>query len=342
MRKPTNKRPKFSFDAYRILLIQDFIKGRTRILVEGSDDLIIFTDLIDEISQIKKDPRKFRSSFSIDIAENIIKLKKDESPSGGGSRRIVESVCEAIEKEKYSSQLIGFVDREFRGFDKETLADNICDHYIKNRIVWTRGHSIENYLFNWLIIRRFIKGSLPGNLSGGVIRIAQKNFQLAISHACSISLAVKELSTEIRVKSFTETVDGTIDFKILDITSSDELVIDYAYWQEELLKRKDIETKIAERLTDETQIWMEKLRETDFDTKRWLCRGHTGMKFILAFLKFCARKPNSNIQKTQNTYLNKISDTNFLHRSIEIWLREVMDNKCEHPLDALKKVGMEI
>jgi len=49
---------------------------------------------------------------------------------------------------KDAERSIGFVERELRYFDLEDcIHDLIGDHKAVNHLVWSRGHSIENYFF---------------------------------------------------------------------------------------------------------------------------------------------------------------------------------------------------
>src|SRR5262249_33609637 len=74
-----------------------------------------------------------------------------------GSRALVEVVHEQANN---SGQELGaLVDREFRGFDlAPAIKDTIAAHKSVGRLlVWTRGHSIENYFFRADAARAFLR-----------------------------------------------------------------------------------------------------------------------------------------------------------------------------------------
>jgi hypothetical protein len=107
------------------------------ILVEGRDDKRIFELLLRELCHTDE-----KSQILVDSAEAFVECHPE-------NRETVEDICNKITGEAYSDRLVAFVDREFREFDFPQLLDRVDGHKISGQLVWSRGHSIENYFFDF-------------------------------------------------------------------------------------------------------------------------------------------------------------------------------------------------
>ncbi len=148
------------------------------LLVEGRTDVMIFDILFEEFLGVDwRDDHK----LVIDCAETLI--SSDEFR--GGNRERVEKMC-AIYQEK---NLVGFIDREFRNFQTENkLVDEIKKHYQNNNLIWSRGHSLENYYFEISILRSSFR-DIGGDEFNQAYELFQNNFDSFIRTAGTLSLA---------------------------------------------------------------------------------------------------------------------------------------------------------
>jgi hypothetical protein len=111
------------------------------LLVEGIDDKIAFKLLFEELSG--------KHDIKIDTAERLINFERPL-----GNREKVEEICRTVTGRSFADKLVGFVDREFREFEWDNdIRDNLGQHKVDGRLVWSRGHSIENYFFDFIILR---------------------------------------------------------------------------------------------------------------------------------------------------------------------------------------------
>ena len=120
-----------------------------QILLEGSQDKVFFLRMCEATNSVEHDAVGGQSHCIITTAEELM-----SEVSGVGNRTKVERVCELIAAWPFQRRFIGFVDREFREFTfSEIVGDGLRSHRCKDRLVWSRGHSIENYLFDFRVIR---------------------------------------------------------------------------------------------------------------------------------------------------------------------------------------------
>ena len=187
--------PALDLETYKVLLFMN--PDQVRLLVEGETDRFIFKYMLDEVKNYNSYKGCMRP-VEIDVAESFIKedelLIESEKKSGHhlGNREKVERVCKEIEKEDYGDRMIGFVDREYREFDLEdNIIDKLDEHNISGRIVWSRGHSIENYLFDTRIMRDVIKSLLDSSSFDKSLQAFDQCSDSIIITACAISLAGK-------------------------------------------------------------------------------------------------------------------------------------------------------
>lgn len=91
----------------------------------------------------------------VDSAEHLI--KGNQSSDFSNNRQKVEAIAHSICQKNYASGFVGFVDRELYKFqwDCESnleLQDVLNSHEVVQRLVFSRGHSIENYVFDLSIL----------------------------------------------------------------------------------------------------------------------------------------------------------------------------------------------
>ena len=140
---------KYNPAAYRIYLQ---LSEKKHVLVEGKSEKIAFRNLKYELD-IDID------ELEIDSAEYLIEFEDSEGhPQKLGNREKVEEISKIVVaesqnlenngREPYADKFIGFVDREYREFQvSNSIQDLLNCHRVSDRLVWSRGHSIENYLF---------------------------------------------------------------------------------------------------------------------------------------------------------------------------------------------------
>ncbi len=298
--------------------LQDYLNsvqmsGRKHLLVEGKYDRQFFRIFLNTfISHIKVD---------IDTAESL------SSPEiVGGNRQKVEKVTEIVNFKEYASRFVGFVDREYDEFDLEEIADNLKCHNQISRLVWSRGHSIENYFFDYQIIHESLLGLSSVECFDRAIKNFATCFEKTIQIACAFGLTGREMSK-------IEIIRSSIHSDLFNIRNS-EIVLQVEKWENALRKRKFTEEEVLQTLNS-FQSWLEKLANINFETVRWLCDGHSGIEIIWAIFHRCVFTNASENSKNEADKIYKVpEDARF--QTLTSWVvRKAKINESIYPCEVL-------
>ncbi len=236
------------------------------ILLEGSLDKTFFSRLCEVAA--KAVPHK---DVTIATAEQI---KSDVSVLG--NRDKVEKVCELVAKRPFRQRFVGFVDRELREFSlDESISDELRRHHCHGRLIWSRGHSIENYMFDFEVAKQpLLDSSTNEEIARTALDVLETQFSQVISIACALGLAGVE-HNQLSV------VRRTVDWKTLQLLD-DKFCWDLGTWGRALSDRSNLTENDRNRLVDGFQKWFEITKESPPNDVRWACDGHIGWALIWA------------------------------------------------------------
>jgi len=236
----------------------------SHLLVEGKNDSSIFESLFNEILGVDwYDERNLK----IDNAERLI----SSDDLKGGNRERVEKICETYKH----NNLIGFVDREFRKFQvDEKIIDEIKTHYRTKNLVWSRGHSLENYYFE-IGILQLVFHDVCGDEFDEAYKLFSKNINSYIRTAGVLSLIGHNFNQFERIKR-------TIGWKIF--TSKGEL--DISNWEKEISSHTSFTQDDINQIKDGLPRLISLINDTEIETIKWLCHGHIGSSVLwMAFAR---------------------------------------------------------
>lgn len=286
------------------------------ILVEGPADKRAFEMFIDELQL---------SDIKVDSAELLM------SPDGLilGNREKIEHVCS-----KPLENLIGFVDREFREFEiSEQLLDKLGKHMIKGCVVWSRGHSIENYCFDMNILRRTLRVISTTTYVNEALSLFETIFEGTISEAVILSLAAREAG-------LLEVLSKSLHWKPIRIDlESKRIQIHEGYWRKTLIKKKKVQPRKVDYFIKQLSLWRQRVTKAEFDTQRWLCHGHIGFALIWAVYSrsvFEASKMHGKNDEEAGKEAQKVLGAKIslrLNVCIDHWIRESISGNAEFPSD---------
>lgn len=249
------------------------------ILVEGTNDENFFNIILDVLNHNVK--LKMPYKINIDTAEDL------RADNAYGNREKIEIVCQNILGTSYEENLLGFVDREFREFEiLNTICDKLRKQRIEGRLVWTRGHSIENYYFDIYLLRDAFRAQSDIKYFEEIYNLFSILFPSALYLACALSLAAKELE-------MINSINHLLQYENLNIINS-EINLDFQPWLHKLAKSPDRLNK-AQKLIQNYLIWRDKTKTIDSECIKWLCHGHIGFKILWALYEHC----------TFHTYINR-------------------------------------
>lgn len=242
---------------------------KRHVLVEGEADRRFLRDWWADAG-LDAELKEKLSHVCIDTAD----ILKSPDQQMGNREKVEATVLTSSEP-----RLVGFVDREFRDFQDITgsIADLIEDHKAQARVVWTRGHSVENYFFKPEIISKSLRRFLTDPLADEICDRFKRCFYGIALCAASISWAANLLSA---VKLARAHIFPSC-FKYWPRTAIIE--IDFQAWENSLKARGVPPDRRREllRLTSESMV---KLQDHSNESLRWICHGHIGVRcFASAF-----------------------------------------------------------
>ena len=161
----------------------------SHILLEGAQDKAFFDILCQAVGIIPLRLNAHSSPLAITTAESI---KSDTIVVG--NRDKVEEICELIKGQSFQFRFAGFVDREFRDFKiAESIRDEVHAQRCIGRLIWSRGHSIENYMFDFDVIKEPLHDASPNtDIAQRALEVLETIFPEVLSVACALGLAARE------------------------------------------------------------------------------------------------------------------------------------------------------
>ncbi len=191
-----------------------------------------------------------------------------------GNRDKVLIVSELVASEQHRYKFIGFVDREFHGFEFfDTIQDVMTNNFIdSDRILMTLGHSIENYLFSFdllsVVLEDLTRGVLRSEIEDVIVNksllIMEENFSKVLAIACALGLAARDhgLLRQVRKANYREH---------LRITERKLLFSVPPHFGPELNRK----------LSDGLDDWLRVTKNSDPHSVMKACDGHLGFLLIL-------------------------------------------------------------
>lgn len=302
---------------------------KKHLLVEGTDDERFFDILLDEMCS---DPNQ-RKTIIIDTAESLVAFHRTM-----GNRAKIEHVCSEVSSTPYANRFVGFVDREYRDFDLGyRLADNLGKHKLLGRLVWSRGHSIENYLFDFAILRVPFQELFVGRHYKQALGMFQALFQDALRLACALGLTGHEYAN-------LGLIQGSVVWQVLQLSTS-VLELDVKAWQA-TLEASGLDRKEVRRITDIFRRQYAATQEADVETARWLCHGHIGWTVLWAAYCRCAIEACKSAGiDDPDTHLRKCLRTDKsirLNACVNSWVDGASHRQCPYPTEVLVLLGVDI
>lgn len=310
--------PQYSIDAYAVRL--NMTTNRV-LLVEGSSEKRMFGRMFQALSPYSQDRP---SAAVIDTAAII------QSPCNSpiGNREKVERVCEAAAGNTASmrGKFVGFVDREFRLFDCDgnTIVDRLNEHRVDRLLVWSRGHSIENYFFDFCIWRRVVYSLVPNDLDDldAALAVFRDVFCSVLALACTISLAARDAGV-------LGAVAGHVQWSVLRLLDK-VMTVDIPAWRNHLEENAKLRKCSVQALIERYTYWEPVVKSSDHEAVRWMCHGHISESVIWAAFARCVYEAcGRDYKKAQRAMESKESVR--LCTCIEHWAAEVGKNGGTYP-----------
>ena len=283
------------------------------ILLEGSDDKSFFDVLLDTVRGSPEYQYGSLSTVAIETAERVLSDGLTE-----GNRQKVEKVSRLVAGTLYQERFVGFVDREFREFHAGSIiADCLRTQQALDRLIWSRGHSIENYLFDYQVFRVPLRdSSANGEIAETALEWLEQNFQDILGVACAIGFAGKEMG-------MLDDVRRSVHFDPI-LPPGSLILWDVEVWKREMVQHTRLNAQESDALADRFKHWLDVVKVSNPSDVKWACDGHTGLRLIwevYAQYVFCVSRsnpgvgPNAGNQRAAITGIPLRSRLNYLARS---------------------------
>ena len=305
------------------------------ILVEGSQDKQFFDILLQTLRNDSANANEYGDSVAITTAEGV---KSDGLIIGNRSK--VENLSELVAQTSFRERFVGFVDRESREFhiDNE-ITDNLRTQRQIDRLVWSRGHSIENYLFDFQVVRiPFRDSSENGQIAETALQNLEANFAQLLSVACALGLAGAELG-------LLEIVRGTVHIDPVMPPQSSYLW-NVGVWKNGMVQHSSLNSQQSDELAARFEHWLGIVEASKPIDVRWTCDGHIGIRLVwAAYAKYVylARQaapgigPNATNQRDAITKIPTNLKFNYLARS---WAQATEHPSPDTPYVCFELIGV--
>jgi len=298
------------------------ISQKRHLLVEGRDDKRAFKVLLDEVDL------KFgigcSAEIDIDTASDLV-----EFSSPLGNREKVEHIAASISGRQYAERFVAFVDREFREFRiGNVLEDFTSASKIVDRLIWSRGHSLENYYFNLEILRAPFRDLSVIPDFDKALNLLDRVFESAIRMACAASLTGLELDLLWLVKN-------CIHWQTLRI-NNEAITFDVDDWKKRLQSQGPPGCDTA-MIVERFEHWRKIVEGTGLEIARFLCHGHIGFSYIWAAYARCVYEVTNNA--TEVTRVLRADESLRLNATASSWAR-FFRGSHNYPCDVLRLLAV--
>lgn len=303
--------------------------GARVILVEGPTDRQALETLLERLG-VLADGTKLRldRDLVIDTAEIL------DSPEGKSlsNREKVIEVARSVATGMEAKRFVGFIDREFDFFELDAngqIVDEVLEHHCDGRLVWSRGHSIENYFLAEPVLMRAIKAS-QRHVPAIALKTFQACLQSMLQFACTVALAGRSVSD-------LESLRAAVQPSVLSI-GGNRIRISDKKWRDTLKRRDWCRTKIR-RFILESRAWHQKVCATPIDTVRWTCHGKLTLQLMWQTYIKCleAARDHSAVRQVASASRDRKYTW-----CIESWVASIEDVEVSFPYPLLGLLDLGI
>jgi hypothetical protein len=297
------------------------------LLVEGTSDRIIFLRFFEEFLGPEWQDN---SGLAIDTSE----ILSSSSNNAQGNREKVELAVNMLMNLLPLNKLTGFVDREFRGFDWESeFQDKLKIHVIKDRIVWTRGHSIENYFLNINVLQ------IPFTIASGetfkkAYDLFKKNLLYFLKTACILTLSALSLNYSF------DRIKASIGWDILESDGT----INTEIWSDRLNDKANFNREEISQLIKQYNKYADNLISINDEILEWFPHGHISFHLIWCAFARCVYETvdNPSERKSKAQKVLEASSDMRLGMCALYWAKCARQGIVPHPSEIFNLIGIAL
>ncbi len=315
---------RYRLSAYLARLL---VTGRKVLLVEGQADKRAFKRLLEEFVGGN---RESMASVDIDTADM---LEAPETPVMG-NRQKIETLFQMVHACRLDHKLVGFVDREFRCFSLGRIVEDLVgQHVSEGNLVWSRGHSMENYCFDFETLRNPLRTFSVTEHFDRALDEFELVFQSTMKLACAVSLAGLDVGFLVPVKS-------SISWKIIHIHSG-EVQIDLEAWRTVLQRSTKLSASVVDELLTRFAYWSDTVQDSSPEVVRWVCHGHIGLSVLWNTYARCVYDATGYDGAETAKVLGATESVRF-NACIESWVQRALSNEVDFPDMVITLLGLRV
>jgi len=233
------------------------------LFVEGTDDKKAIACLLSRLVMAGKITAR---NIIIDSAELI---KEKPHP---GNRQIVEKVHAGIQGGINASEFFAVVDREFRDFEfgPPTIDQSNGHNGAAANLMWTRGHSMENYSFESTLISTFLLRMVPEHVNSDQIRDAAGSVRSLLQWCAAFSIACARRQTIVKAS-------GCLTADVWEINGVGEIALSHRHLSDVFLAR-NVDSVVVQSLLGDVEMYHSAFTQNpNADSLvKWISHGHLG------------------------------------------------------------------
>lgn len=319
--------PVFRPNEYRLYVMQS---GENHILVEGKYDKRFFEKLLQKLCGENH-------GVQIDTAEQLIECATH------ANREKVEEIAHSVTGKSYASRFVGFADREFRDFSfSQQITDSLQCHRVSDRLVWSRGHSTENYFLDYEIFEDIAERFTTNENLRKALQLFESIYDDALDFAAAVSLLAHFSLAAGNVPSL-NAVKSTLNFDIIELHP--EVTVNLSRWKARLIRDLQLSESTADSLCTELSVWKTRLKQTASSNSKWLCHGHIGFNLLWqiysrCLLEVCSTSGEAKPQSSAQRVCSITEELRFVN-SLMKWLQTFEPtNTSDYPADVIHLLGL--
>lgn len=297
------------------------------LIVEGVDDRYALQELFWHSADDSSAPGDLE----------VFRIEEFEAPqfAGLGNRERVEVLSEALRDQPCRGMVACLVDREFRLF---CLEPEVCvdppDIANLAPLLWTCGHSFENYFFHQSIVPPLVRRLCRSPIRGMALEILEGCFDELVATAASLSVAAF-LSGEHGL------LQATVRSTHFDFSGSSYHFLESAWLQQveaQFVNRPNLRTSIR------TYFAWARCRCLPSPHLARLIHGHGGVHFFRCVLAACVFQLESDAGVStlrEHKKIEMTSNERLFEYFLAEWIRRYRQAEVPGPDHVFRTLGME-
>lgn len=252
---------RYSINGYVIALRN---RSTHTICTEGKDDSIAVKHCLLDFLNPKE---LVNQKYVIDTMEII----ESDGVTYGNKDKLLK-IHECIVGTPTANNVSMFADREYSYFDINNIEiDSKPIHIKESDILWyTRGHSIENYLFEPNFYIKYLEFNHPDQLLGNYKNLINDNWQNILDSSASLTYSIHEHNLCTKSK-------GLFCYNDWQMVSADKIVINTNSVKLQLLTRGIPQNKVDSILSRAAALQPILSKKT---VTKWIIHGHIGLDLL--------------------------------------------------------------